>query len=50
MRALFKYSIIPALLAITVYLYWPQSQDSFAPPKPEALIAPVELRGQSEYR
>ena len=42
MRALFKYSIIPALLAITVYLYWPQSQDFLAPPKPEALIAPVD--------
>ena len=50
MRALFKYSIIPALLAITVYLYWPQSQNSLAPPKPEALIAPVELSGQSDYR
>ncbi len=48
MRALFKSSIILALLAVSVYLYWSQSQDFFAPPKPKALIAPVDPAAKAE--
>ena len=48
MRALIKSSIILALLAVSVYLYWSQSQDFFAPPKPEALIAPVDPAAKAE--
>ena len=48
MRALIKSSIILALLAISVYLYWSQSQDFFAPPKPEALIAPVDSAAKAK--
>ncbi len=48
MRALIKSSIILALPAISVYLYQSQSQDFFAPPKPEALIAPVDPAAKAE--
>jgi hypothetical protein len=30
------------------YLYWSQSQDFFAPPKPEALIAPVDSAAKAK--